>query len=1273
MTLLSLLGMLSPCAQTPSGHDLALPIMATAPTLDGRLGDGEWAGAMSLFGFRDLASGRLCVPHPDVRLGRDSEALYLAASLPKPAGATLKRSSTVHDGPLWEDDALEFFVAPRPGAGAYYQFVANAAGAMWESAGRDAGFSCAWEARVGESDAAWFVELRLPFASLGVAPPAEGEVWSVNVGWDRQTPSQATCTWAPVKSGFHEPAAFRRVGFLERAVPLRFRGVSDPQSGVFEVRGPSATGREVQAGLRVRRRVGDEWQETAVAHRGGDGEFAFRADLRERDGLPAPGEYEARLVATAGDLALMDLTVPFTIRPVLELALRKYVLRGGKVVARISAPGLQLPEGEGALRAQLVAADGRVAREQMAPCPAPNAAAELTFETTDLPKGAYEVRATALDPQGGELGTAAAPFQLPDDPPWLGSREGLSDRVLAPWTPVQAKGRTVSVWGRTYEFAGFPLPSAVTAADTQLLAAPIRFVATVGGATQQWEPGTTSRIDRAPATASLRTEVLSESLRLSGFVRVEYDGMLRSEITVEPLTPTTVESLVLEIPLKPEHAKYLYHYPGRWGSAYNAGALPDEGFEAPFRPFVWLGDEDRGLAWFSESDEGFTPLDAPNVVSIRREGDIIVLRIRILGEPTKLDQPRRFTFGLQATPVKPMQPDVWDYRICHAGNYGIQDQTVSFSAPVVYPAEGNIDLRHGTFEAWVRPQFDPNPEVAADDPGRGVLNRSLFDVVLPGDSRIGFYWNIDDRSMRAYYKQGSDYPLLLSSASSWQKGEWHHVALTWGEESAIWLDGRKVVSRAYSGTLEKPLEGATIQLGLTACEFDIDEVRISGVPRAEFDLIQPPALDEHTLLLDRFDEDFVPDGRRATAPAKGSPGVPGIGPSFLEGRFGRALALYGAGPTHSVLDRLAQLGVRTICFHEHWTDIQDSTSTTHEQELRDLVAACHKKGIKLLLYFGYEMSDIAPEWDLYSDECLVYPRAGGYKRQPEQTAYIVCYQSAWQDELADGIARLMDEFDIDGVYLDGTANPWACANVQHGCGYTLPDGSERATYPFLATREMMRRIYTVVKSRKPDGQVNVHQSTCMTIPTLAWATSYWDGEQFGGLEPGPFALEVLPLDAFRCEFMGRNWGVPAELLCYDRPYTYHQALSFSLLHDVLVRGGLGGSLELESQLWRVMDDFGRQGAKFVPYWDVRAGFRANPPAVKVSGYSRGSQGLLLVVSNLGPSAVDARVELDRRALGLPERLTALDALAETPLPFEADTVTCSLESLDFRIIRITPE
>jgi hypothetical protein len=288
--------------------------------------------------------------------------------------------------------------------------------------------------------------------------------------------------------------------------------------------------------------------------------------------------------------------------------------------------------------------------------------------------------------------------------------------------------------------------------------------------------------------------------------------------------------------------------------------------------------------------------------------------------------------------------------------------------------------------------------------------------------------------------------------------------------------------------------------------------------------------------------------------------------------------------------------------------------------------------------------------------------------------YSVCYRSEWQDFLADGIAKVMDEYDVDGVYLDGTEYPWACANTHHGCGYQRPDGTLAPTTSIFATREMMRRVYAIVKTRKPDGQVNVHNSTCMTIPTLGWATSSWDGEQFGSIDRGPDALDVLPLDAFRAEFMGRQWGVPAEFLCYDRPYTMSEALAFTLLHDVLVRGGLGGSLEMEAQLWAGMDAFGRKEARWLPYWN-NADFvtLGSDPSLKASLYSRGALGAVIVVSNLSEAEQVAQVQLNKQSLSLPAQLQATDMLTSDSVAIsEEGALSFALPPFGFRVVWVKP-
>ncbi len=661
--------------------------------------------------------------------------------------------------------------------------------------------------------------------------------------------------------------------------------------------------------------------------------------------------------------------------------------------------------------------------------------------------GALAVSGLAAEPQAPTTADSrAAP------PPWAGSPAGKSDELLPPWTPVEVVGSTVKVWGRTYTFGALPFPRSVVTRDAEVLSAPVTLEGTSGGKPLAWKAGSCRIAESTPSRARLAIQAEGDPIRCEGTVLVEYDGMVRCDVRLVPTqADVPIDRLALVIPLRTPHAKYLHFWPGRWGSAYNSTALPQEGFRGPFKPFFWLGDEWRGLGWFVESDRNFVGNDPGSVIEVQRQDESVLWRINLIGAVQTVREPLEYTFGLQATPVKAARPDAWDYRICHMGNYGIEDR--------------------------------------------------------------------------------------------------------------------------------------------------------------------PPGL----------------------------------------------------------LDQLAKHGVRTICFHEHWTDIQNYPKTTHGDKLRKLVAACHERGIQLLLYHGYEMSTIAPEWDQYHEECLVAPRAGGYKRKPEQTAYIVCYRSHWQDFLADGIDKLMDEYGIDGVYLDGTSEPWGCANRRHGCGYVRPDGSIAPTYPMFATREMMRRIYTIVKKHHANGQVNVHQSTCMVIPTLAFATSYWDGEQLQSVARPASPQDVLPLDAFRAEFMGHNWGVPAELLWYGSgPFKRVESMSVALLHDVPVRPSSMADVEIAGRMWRAFDELGRHEAVWLPYWENQAYVAASPAHVKVSLYNRPRKGAILVAANLAQEDCRAQIQLNLSALEQPSALTATDIVTGAPVPVTEGRLEVSLPSMHYAMIRLQP-
>jgi hypothetical protein len=672
---------------------------------------------------------------------------------------------------------------------------------------------------------------------------------------------------------------------------------------------------------------------------------------------------------------------------------------------------------------------------------------------------------------GSPMVRAEGPAAKPAAPWWLGSKAGLSREVLTPWTPVEAAGATAKVWGRTYAFGATALPDTVVTRDTKVLAGPITLRGTVDGKELAFSGPGCRTIEARPDAARLAGTADAGNLRCEATATVEYDGMVRCDLELKPRAgQVAIQKLVLEMPIDARHAGYLHFWPGRWGSVFNSTALPKDGYRGEFRPFFWLGDERCGLAWFCESERNFFNAKGVNPIEIERRDGAVVFRVNLVTAPQTIDGPLGYTFGFQATPVRPPAPDAWDLRICHMGGYGIED-------------------------------------------------------------------------------------------------------------------------RPY--------------------------------------------------------------------------GPPG-------------------GKPVTTLEHLARSGVRTICFHEQWTDIQAYPATTHAKELKKLADACRRAKVRLLLYHGYELSTLAPEWAEYSEKCLVKPRAGGYKRtyqpKPDQTAYIVCYRSPWQDFIAAHLEKLVAEYGIGGVYLDGTSEPWGCTNAAHGCGYRRPDGSIGPTYPIFDTRSMMKRIYTIVRKHDPDGQVNVHQSTCMVIPTLSFATSYWDGEQLQGLKRRAAAGEVLPLDAFRCEFMGHNWGVPAELLHYSSgPFKRSEAMALGLLHDVPTRPGSMEDLDQLARIWRAFDSLGRREAAWLPYWENGPHVRVGPARpetghneVKASLYNRPGKGFLAVVANTGGLPCRAEVVFELPALKQPANLAARDVLTGHELPLAEGRLAVSLEPLGFIMVRVEP-
>ncbi|MGD9497141.1 MAG: glycoside hydrolase domain-containing protein [Armatimonadota bacterium] len=313
--------------------------------------------------------------------------------------------------------------------------------------------------------------------------------------------------------------------------------------------------------------------------------------------------------------------------------------------------------GESTVACTLLSADGMV--RALAQAAANARQVSLTLPVADLPPGEYAVRAEARGAGGQTLGQTAQTLIIPDPSPWLGNAIGLTETVPEPFTPLAIDGRAVRCWGREYTFGSSGLPAQVVSQGETLLAGPVQLELVAAGRLVAWEGGPRLRIDGRDVRG--RARGAAGDTRVECLTTVEYDGMMCFDLTLTPQRTTTLDRLVLRIPFAPEHATYLI-WTDCAGTGSPAderyGALPEGGWEADFLPFVWLGDEDRGMVWFCEGPVGWSAPPRRKPLSVARQGEAVVMQIAMVEAQRRIDGPITYTFGLQAGPVRP-RPDDW--------------------------------------------------------------------------------------------------------------------------------------------------------------------------------------------------------------------------------------------------------------------------------------------------------------------------------------------------------------------------------------------------------------------------------------------------------------------------------------------------------------------------------------------------------------------------------------------------------------------------------------
>ncbi len=242
--------------------------------------------------------------------------------------------------------------------------------------------------------------------------------------------------------------------------------------------------------------------------------------------------------------------------------------------------------------------------------------------------------------------------------PWRGNTLGRDHSVPAPFTPLEVTGDTgpgqelqIECWGRSLRWRDGLLPAQITSQGEDLLARPLQLLAAVADRSLDLTPGTSRVTSRFPDRVTVEARSSSAGpLGVTATAAVEFDGLVRIDLSLTAATPLTLARLSVEIPLDPAQAQLCYRHGGKRENDY--GSAPASACNWAFGPTLWFGNHARGLCWFAESSAGWSNADPGRVIEWLPTEKTRTLRINLVDAPYRLEGSRTFTFGLLPTPCK---------------------------------------------------------------------------------------------------------------------------------------------------------------------------------------------------------------------------------------------------------------------------------------------------------------------------------------------------------------------------------------------------------------------------------------------------------------------------------------------------------------------------------------------------------------------------------------------------------------------------------------------
>lgn len=698
-----------------------MPVLdkSEAPVIDGKIDAKEWEKSTGLAGFQINNKGVIAGQRGIVRLTTDKENLYIGVRTSTPnndPGGGLRSKVTERDGPVDSDDSVEVLINPDSDPNTTYHLIVNQAGVIFDRKCTYAPDSAdvKWnfkDVKIGSNAESgdWDLELKIPFAEIG--NPRQFVKMNVVRNWSQG--SEGPSAIIPIERLLLDKNTMFRADWSNQAPSINMKELGSPEAGAWDVKVSvenPITNREFVVAAMLRKITGPSTQSVHTVVK------------VARQPVPAGGKADLALNYDAGMGVCCLSAVLFD--PKGGEVLYSRLIKGKKGAAEGRHPAsaiFELPDicdgqvfyypgfDKAAVRmifksgmrveSVKVFVSGKDGSKTVA-----EAKRAMEFHRVLLPVGAepgeysfgLELKVKNADAKVFENICKVTKRKFE----WENNSLGKDKIVIPPFTPIKAAGPSVEVLNRIHKANAAGLWDSLEIKGREQLAGPMRWECVVDGKTQTWKGGTPSVkvVDNGHGARALASTTSDGGVTLDSDLYFEYDGFYWAKMRIAGVANKRVERLTLMIPLKNEESP-MFHVVADTIRSNPAGNIPaGEGvvwdgaklkrkaifgkdiIHPQLVPYIWVGGVERGLCWFLDSSLGYClKIDAP-AVRVVRNGNELRLEIDVINCPSKIKDGHAFEFGMQSTPVKPIEQK-WRKIVYDSSGEGVTGMDTAMCVP----------------------------------------------------------------------------------------------------------------------------------------------------------------------------------------------------------------------------------------------------------------------------------------------------------------------------------------------------------------------------------------------------------------------------------------------------------------------------------------------------------------------------------------------------------------------------------------------------------------